>query len=354
MIKRGKARDYKNKSKVLIIFATLVFFVLVVTMLIVGFLMYLMFNRAVIDMADMDTLWFLATFFLVSSIVIGTVISFGMGSIVLKEADKIVEGMQNLARGEYDVRVPSVKSGFSKELVDNFNILADELENTQSLRSDFINDFAHEFKTPIVSISGFAKVLKKDNLTQEQRLEYLNVIEEEAERLSLLSTNALNFTKVEKQNILSGESSFNLAEQIRTCILLLEKKWSVKELDLNVDLEETTVFANEEMLKHVWINLLDNAVKFADKKTPLYVSLKNVKDGVEFSVKNKGAIIEEEEKEKIFNRFYRSQTVKGIEGNGVGLAIVKKIITLHNGSVGVDSVDGFTEFKVLLPASFNV
>ena len=354
MTKKSKKRDYKNKSKVLLIFSTMVFFVLMVTMVIVGFLMYLMFNREVINMTDVDTIWFLGVFFFASSIIIGTLISFGMGSIVLKEADKVVEGMQNLTRGEYEVRVSPVKSGFSKELVDNFNMLADELENTQSLKSDFINDFAHEFKTPIVSISGFAKVLKKDNLTKEQRLEYLNVIEEEAERLSLLSTNALNFTKVEKQNILSGESTFNLAEQIRTCLLLLEKKWTTKELDLNVDLEETAIFANEEMLKQVWINLLDNAIKFADKKTPLYVSLKNVKNGVVFSVKNKGIDITEEEKEKIFNRFYRTKMAKGIEGNGVGLAIVKKIVNLHNGLVDVDCVEGFTEFRVTLPVSFNI
>ena len=349
MTKNKRVRNYKATSKVILVFTSMVFVTLLATMLIVGFAMYTMLQRDVVTILKPDTIELLVVFFLSSSIIIGTLISVIIGKILLNDLDKVVEGMQDLTRGNYDVRVPTVKSGFSKDLVDNFNILANELENTQSLRSDFINDFAHEFKTPIVSISGFAKLLKNEKLTDEQRAEYLNVIIEEADRLSMLSTNALNFTKVEKQTILSGETYYNLAEQIRTCVLILEKKWTSKNLEPDLELEEVTVFANEELLKQVLINLIDNAIKFSFDNTAFTIVLKKVGNGVLFSIKNCGVRITDEEKRKIFNRFYRSQNSNGIEGNGVGLAIVKKIVELHGGTVEVDNGEEYTEFKVFIP-----
>lgn len=141
--------------------------------------------------------------------------------------------------------------------------MAEELENTQMLRSDFINNFSHEFKTPIVSIAGFAKLLRRGNLTDAQKEEYLAIIEEESLRLAAMATNVMNLTKVENQTILTDLTTFNLSEQIRACVLLLEEKWSRKELDLDLEFPEYTIRANEELLKQVWINLLDNAIKYS-------------------------------------------------------------------------------------------
>ena len=343
-----RRKNYKETSKVMLWFSLLVFFVLVVTMLIVGFSMYTLFKIQTITIASVETFTLLAGIFLISSIIIGTLLSILIGKIVLKDLDKVVDGMETLSQGDYTTRIPEGKSGLAKDIVSQFNVLASELENVQTLRADFINDYAHEFKTPIVSLLGFAKILKNEKLSEEQKKEYLLIIEEEAERLSKLSTNSLNLTKVEKQSILEGQTNFNLAEQIRNCVLLFEKKWSAKKLDLEIDLDETNVFANEEMLKQVWINLIDNAIKFSYPNEKLFIKLTKKDNQVEFVIKDKGDIIPEEEIENVFKRFYRSRNANGIEGNGVGLAIVKKIINLHDGQVSVTSEDGFTEFKVLL------
>ena len=336
-------------SRVGIIFALLVFSILVVTMAIVGGVIYLMFRRNALLMNEFETLWTLTLTFLVASVIIGTLISIITAKVILKNMDNVVKGMEELSKGKYKVRIPEVKAGIGKEIVDSFNILASELENTHVLRSDFINDYAHEFKTPIVSLLGFAKLLQKENLTDEQRKEYLSVIEEEAERLSAMSTNSLYLTRVDKQTILTDVVEFNLSEQIRNCVLLFEKKWTAKELELDLDFDEFIVSGNEEMLKQVWINLIDNAIKFSNKSGKIEIGINKKEKFIHVTVKNSGVEIGESEKEKIFNRFYRTEKTQGIEGTGVGLAIVKKIVDLHKGSVFVDSVNGYTTFEVILP-----
>ena len=181
--------------------------------------------------------------------------------------------MNRLARGEYKSRIEFEgilsKNPSVKEMTDSINKMAEELENTEVLRSDFVNNFSHEFKTPIVSISGFAKLLKTENITEEQRREYLDIIEEESRRLSAMATNVLNLTKVENQTILTDVSSFNLSEQIRTCVLILEDKWTAKQIDLQLDFDEISVVGSEELLRQVWLNLLDNAIKFSYPNTTI-------------------------------------------------------------------------------------
>ena len=130
---------------------------------------------------------------------------------------------------------------------------------------------------------------------------------------------------------------------------MLEKKWTIKEIEPVLECDEFYVSANEEMLKQVWINLIDNAIKFSFVGESVEIAIKKITDGISVSVKNKGPDIKDEEKEKIFSRFYRSENSKGIEGTGVGLAIVKKIVDLHNGSISVDCINGITCFEINLP-----
>ena len=346
---RTKDKKALRTPRVMITFALLVFGILSLTMAIVVGAVYLMFRRNALVLDSIETLTMLLSVFLFASIIIGTVIGIITGRVFLKNMDKIVDGMEDLAHGNYDVRVPELESGLTKDLTHSFNLMASELENTQMLRSDFVNDYAHEFKTPIVSLLGFAKILKKGNLSEEERIEYINIIEEEAQRLSTLATNSLNLTKVDKQTILTGTTSFNLSEQIRNCILLAEKKWSAKNLELSLDFDEVFIYANEEMLKQVWINLIDNAIKFSDEGGELSIKIyKDVKTIVVI-VKDKGVEIKEDDKEKILTRFYRAHNSDGVDGHGVGLTIVKKIVELHKGSVAVESAEGYTQFEVTLP-----
>ena len=291
--------------------------------------------------------------FALFSVPIGVIVALAAGKIPLKPVRNLIDGMDRLASGDFKTRVNvGVVMRRYPPFVDvamSFNKMAEQLENTEMLRGDFINNFSHEFKTPIVSIAGFAKLLRRSNLSREQQQEYLAIIEEESMRLSYMATNVLNLTKIENQTILSDVSRFNLSEQIRSCILLLENKWEKKNLDFSLGLQEHFIRANEELLKQVWINLLDNAIKFSPEGELIEAAILETEQNYCVTVRNCGATIPPEQQEKIFNKFYQCDESHAAEGNGVGLAIVKRVVELHRGAVKVSSRNNVTIFTVELP-----
>lgn len=284
------------------------------------------------------------------SIVIGTVITLLISHLPLKPLHTLAQAIHEVSNGNYDVKIHLEHPKEFRELSDCFNQMTEELSCTEMLRSDFINNFSHEFKTPIVSILGFAKLLKSDQLTQEQREEYLDIIIEESRRLSGLSTTVLDLSRIESLSSLSEQTTFSLSEQIREAILLLEYKWSAKHLDLDIDLDELEIQADEALLKQVWINLLDNGIKFSPELGKLSVSL-HKKDGtVIFKVQDHGPGMDRTTADLIFTKFYQGDTSHQSEGNGLGLALVKKIVELHHGAVTVESHIGKgSTFIVVLP-----
>ena len=287
------------------------------------------------------------------SIVAGWLIAFFSSRIPLRPVNRMIRMMRRLSIGDFAARLEFdgalANHPAFVEIAENFNKMAEELQSTELLRSDFINNFSHEFKTPIVSITGFARLVNRGNLTEEQRAQYLTAIETESLRLSYMATNVLNLTKVENQTILSDVGEFNLSEQLRDAILLLESKWAKRDIDLQVDFEEYTVEANEEMLKQVWINLIDNAVKFTPDKNAVSVAIEEGAGSLVVTVANTGSEIPPEKQEKIFRKFYQADESHASEGNGIGLAIVKRIVELHRGRITVSSGEGKTSFTVTLP-----
>lgn len=287
------------------------------------------------------------------SLIIGSLIALLLGKFPLNPINKLVNGMNSLAAGNFKTRIEYggliERHPTFNEITESFNTLAEELENTEVLRGDFINNFSHEFKTPIVSIAGFAKLLKKGNLTEEQREQYLDAIEEESMRLSYMATNVLNMTKVENQTILSDVTRFNLSEQVRDVLLLLENAWTKKNIDLQPDFDEFEIEANEELLKQVWINLIDNAVKFAPRCGTVALDITESGESIAVTVSNTGKDIDPEKIDKIFNKFYQGDESHAGEGNGIGLAIVKRVVDLHSGKITVKSQNGMTAFTVELP-----
>ena len=287
------------------------------------------------------------------SLPVGFIIAVCVTSFPLQPLRVLIESMHALADGRFDTRLAPRglmwKYPSYKEVSDSFNTLAEELEDTEMLRSDFINNFSHEFKTPIVSIAGFAKLLQRDNLTESQRQEYLEIIENESRRLSYMATNVLNLTKIENQSILTDLSEFNLAEQIRNSLLLLINKCEEKELELRLEMDELSIQANEELLKQVWINLIHNAIKFTPIGGLVEISMRELGDKVSVSITNHGSKIPPEAMDRIFNKFYQADESHATEGNGVGLAIVKRVTDLHNGTVTVSSENNITRFTVTLP-----
>lgn len=166
--------------------------------------------------------------------------------------------------------------------------MTDELSGIEILRTDFINNFSHEFKTPIVSILGFAKLLKLGNITEDEKTEYLNIIIEESQRLASLSETVLNLSRVESLSVLSDIQCFNLSEQIRQSILMLEQKWVKKNISFDLQLDDIQITGNQQLLKQVWMNLIDNAVKFSPSDSTVTITLDKIRDEAIFSVKDKG------------------------------------------------------------------
>ena len=349
-----KFEKYKQRISLLLLFSGVGLLILLVTTVLAGLVVLLLINTGtlLLGTAEIKPGKFLLTLIL-GSIVIGAALEFLTLRFQLKPLNRILNAMNQLASGDYSVRLalPGIlaKHPAVTEFSESFNKMASELQQTEMLRSDFINNFSHEFKTPIVSIAGFAKVLKRGNLSEERQKEYLDIIEEESLRLSQMATNVMNLTKIENQSILTDVERFNLSEQIRTCLLVLENKWSKKGLELALPSEEYYLTGNEELLKQVWINLLDNAIKFSEDGGTLEVRIRAEAGTVSVAVSNHGEEIGEDAREKIFNKFYQADESHAAEGNGVGLAVVKKIVDLHGGTVSVDCREGRTTFTVSLP-----
>ena len=287
------------------------------------------------------------------SLCLGAFVTYFITKIPLRPVNNVINSFNKLASGDFSTRIKLSRTMMRypsiAEFSESFNAMAEELESTEMLRSDFINNFSHEFKTPIVSIAGFAKLLRKGNLTEEQKEEYLQIIEEESLRLSYMATNVLNLTKLENQTILSNVAKYNLSEQIRNCVLLLENKWSAKNLDMDIDFNEYYIEGNSEILKEVWINLIDNAIKYTEDSGVIKITVRRKEGKIIVAITNTSATIPQEKLDKIFNKFYQTEESHSQMGNGVGLAIVKKAVELHSGSVSVESADDKTTFTVTLP-----
>ena len=285
---------------------------------------------------------------------IGIAITAATQKIWFARVSRISEGLREIARGNFKARVPEKdKKEAVTELGDlerTFNQMASDLDGIEMFRNDFINNFSHEFKTPIVSIRGFARRLQSENLTEEERREYIDIIVSESERLSVMAQNVLLLTKLENQSIVSEKTEFYLDEQIRRCILLLEKNWSEKDIELDLDLEELKFVFNEEMLSHVWINLLSNAVKFTPAGGKISCSLRSRGENVVFSIRDNGNGMSEAVKSRIFEKFYQGDGSHATAGNGIGLNIVKRVVDLAHGEIRVESEIGKgSEFTVILP-----
>lgn len=323
----------------------------IITTIIIIFLLAYIFNvtEVMSIKLDSDLGVFAGVIFLTSSIVVGLGISYGFGEIFMKPVRKIINGMSELSDGKYDVTIDLGNHSVLKELAECFNKLSQELKTNEIMSNDFINNFSHELKTPLVSINGLIELMKQPNFPEEKRLEYLQIIEEEANRLSSLTTNILNLSKLENQQILTNKNSFNVCEQIRTCVLLLEKKWTKKNLEFDLDFDEYNIIANEDLLKQVWFNLIDNAIKFSYNEKPIVIKISKSTEYINIIIQNEGPNIPSDELKKIFSKFYQVNKTHTLEGNGIGLSIVKKIIDLHEGSISVESSNNITKFIINLP-----
>lgn len=255
---------------------------------------------------------------------------------------KLEKAMQQVAEGDFSVRLKTGKQ--LKEIQDiysNFNLMVQELEATEILQTDFVSNVSHEFKTPISAIEGYATLLQDSDMPiSKEQEQYIDKILFNTRRLSHLAGNILLLSKIEHQAIQTRQNWYRLDEQIRQSIVMIEPKWSEKEIEFDVDMMDVEYLGNENLICHVWDNLLSNAIKFSPRGGTIYIRMMPEGEKIRFSIENEGPQISEDSMKHIFDKFYQGDSSHKQEGNGLGLALVKQILNLCKGTISVENVPG--------------
>lgn len=287
----------------------------------------------------------------VTSVLVGTGVGTWLGSLVLAPVKRISEASKRIAQGDFDIELPH---GFQareiSELSQNFNTMAHELSRTEMLRSDFIANVSHEFKTPLASIEGYASLMKDPDLSPEKRAAYAEKVAIAAHRLSVLTEQTLLLSQLDNRNDLPEREAFSLDESLRRMVLAHELEWSDRNIDIDVDLEEVQIRAERNLLSLIWENLMTNALKHTPDGGRIGIRLREKGGNAVVSVTDSGEGMPPEVLERVFERFYQGDASRSNEGVGLGLAIAKRTASLHGGSISVESEPGRgAAFTVVLP-----
>lgn len=269
-----------------------------------------------------------------------------------RRRNQLLNAMTRIARGDFDVFVDPQNDFMHDDIAEGINKIAKELGSMEQLRQDFISNVSHEIQSPLTSISGFAALLKNDNLTAEQKNHYLGIIEAESKRLSSLSDNLLKLSALETGGEPLTFKEYRLDKQVEEVALMLEPQWGAKHIALEADLEKLTIQGDEGLLSQVWVNLLHNAVKFTPAGGVIRVVLKAGPTEARCQISDTGIGIAPEDQVHIFERFYKvdKSRDRALGGNGLGLSLAKKIVELHGGRITPQSEIGQgTTFTVTLP-----
>ena len=288
---------------------------------------------------------------LVASSAVAGIIALLLNHRILRPIRNLGSAMNRVAGGDFKLRIDSTsRSGDIQQLYKDFNVMVSELEKTEVLQSDFVSNVSHEFKTPINAIEGYTMLLQDTGEGTPEQREYVDKILHNTRRLSSLIGDILLLSKVENQTIAREETEFRLDEQVRQSILSLEPQWSEKETDFDVELEEISYCGDERLLLHVWNNLIGNAVKFNPPNAAVRLRLSRSDGGVIFTVEDEGPGIPPEAQKHIFDKFYQGDSSHREEGNGLGLALVKRILNVCGGEIAQENLPGRgCRFTVRLP-----
>lgn len=266
---------------------------------------------------------------------------------LIRQATDLANGLEAAANGDYYAKLDPRKSTIFESAYNNFNKLEEELKKANTLQDEFVNNYSHEFKTPITSIKGFAELLLEEEIDKETEKKYLKIIAEESEKLTYLANSSILLTKLNSQEIIPKKNHFSLDEQIRRTVILLEPEYTKKKINLSCNLEEVEYFGSEELMSHLWMNLISNAIKYTNKNGNISVNLRGYNNNIIFSVIDDGIGMSEEDRKQIFNKFYQVDKSKTTKGLGLGLTIVSRIVKMIDGKIDVESELGKgSTFKV--------
>ncbi len=273
--------------------------------------------------------------------------------IVYKQVSKniivLIDGMEKVAGGDLDAYIPTAYEKDFAEVYENFNKMVAEIQSLENLRSVMFDNLSHELKTPIASISGFAKLLNEKDLPEGKRNKYLQIIASESERLEKLVNNTLLLSKLDAQEIVHNKDEFSLSRQIQDCVISLEREWSGKDIVITADLADVFFKGDFELVKSIWLNLLGNAIKFTPRGGEINIAMAENESDVSVTVSDTGIGMTEEVAGHIFERHYRANKDLS-KGQGLGLAIVKRAVKLCGGGITVLSKENEgSAFTVSLP-----
>lgn len=266
-----------------------------------------------------------------------TVVNIITSSSMARQATDLANGLAKAANGDYHAKLDPRKSSVFEVAYNNFNKLEEELKNSNTLQDEFVNNYSHEFKTPITSIKGFAELLLEEDLDKKTQKKYLKIIAEESEKLTYLANSSILLTKLNSQGIIPNKKEYSLDEQIRKCVILLEPEYNKKKIDFTCNIEEVKYYGSEEIMEHLWMNLINNAIKYTKDNGNITVNLRNYEETIIFSVIDSGIGMTQEEVSQIFNKFYQVDKSKTTKGLGLGLTIASRIVELVEGKIKVES-----------------
>ena len=263
---------------------------------------------------------------------------------VERPVKQITAAAEKIMQGDFSARVPPIHGagtdGFN-QIGSAINKMAEELSGTETLRTDFIANVSHELKTPLAVMGNYATMLQRPGITEEEKNDYAKAISEAARKLAQLITNILKLNKLENQQIFPQPKEFDLGEQLCECLLGFEDAWEAKDLEIETDIEDNVrIKSDPELLSLVWNNLISNAVKFTPDGGTIGLSLKTEGSSVIVQVRDTGCGMKPETGMHIFEKFYQGDTSHATQGNGLGLALVKRVVDILGGEIGIQSVYG--------------
>lgn len=323
-------------SKLLIFFSCVSFVMLILTMACLGSMVFLLFRLGIIRPQASPI--FPILFSMLFSVLTGTAISSIVAKRIFAPILQLRKTMSLVAQGDFSHKVDEHSNIEEISfLLEDFNQMIEELKSIETLRNDFISSVSHEFKTPLSVIRGYVQLLQDPNLTEDQREMYTGQILEATQNLSQLTGNILQLNKLENHVLGLESNEFQLDEQIRKAIVFLQPKWEKKEIEIQVDIPYAIYRGNEELLFHVWLNIVENAIKYTEDKGTIFVKLIQTDKYILCSIQDTGIGIDDEHLVHIFDKFYQVDNSRSSRGNGLGLALVSRIIELHEGKIKVYS-----------------
>ncbi len=284
------------------------------------------------------------------TLLIGSVLIVIAVAMIAKPIKAVSEATKKVADGDFDLRLKVVGKDELAVLARNFNIMTEALSRNDYIHRDFVSNVSHEFKTPIASIKGFGKLLKDPDLSETQRQEYIDIIVDESDRLWKLSANVLKLSELENGVLGLKKEAFSLDESIRRVVLLLQEKWEAKNIDLDIQLDEMIYKGDQELMAQVIINLLTNAIHHSPVAGEIRIDLHETAKEIVIKITDTGKGITKADQEKIFDRFYKADQSRSTPGTGLGLTISQRIVSLHGGTIAVESeLEKGSSFFVRLP-----